>query len=212
MIVEQYGVRYLRVQREDLELIRYWRNQPFILNTMQYREYITPEMQLQWFERINNKYNYYFIIEYEGKKIGLINCKDTEPDTRIAEGGIFIWEQVYWGTPIPVLAAMTMLEAVFEIFQSGEASVATVLKENKRALDFNKILGYEIVGENEAGDCYKLKLTKEKYLKHFPKLKRAASIFSKGQAEMKIFAEPGPLLADEINCFLSKNKSAGDLQ
>ncbi|MBC7865793.1 MAG: GNAT family N-acetyltransferase [Bacteroidia bacterium] len=202
MIVEQYGVRYLRIQEKDLELIRYWRNQPYIRSTMQFREYITPEMQKNWFDRINNKYNYYFIIEHEGKQIGLINCKDTEPETRIAEGGIFIWEQIYWGSPVPVFAALTMLEAVFEIFKSGDCSVATILKENTRALNFNKILGYEITGENEAGDCYKLTLTKEKYLSHLPKIKKAAAIFSKGQSEMKIFAEAGPLLADEINEFL----------
>lgn len=147
MIVEQYGVTYTRVREEHIELIRYWRNQPFIRDTMQFREYITPEMQKAWFDKINNKYNYYFIIEVDGKKIGLINCKDTEPNTRIAEGGIFLWDKEYWGTPIPGFAALTMLECVFEIFRSGDASVVTVAKSNARALSFNKRLGYEISGE-----------------------------------------------------------------
>ena len=73
MIVEQYGVTYSRVTEADIELIRHWRNQPFIRDTMQFKEYITPEMQKKWFERINNKYNYYFLIEVDGNKRGLIN-------------------------------------------------------------------------------------------------------------------------------------------
>ena len=62
MIVEQYGLRYLRVTKNDLELLRYWRNQQYIRDTMQFKEYITPDMQKSWFEKINNKSNYYFII------------------------------------------------------------------------------------------------------------------------------------------------------
>ena len=202
MIVEQYGLRYIRTKESDIELIRYWRNKSYIRESMQFREYITFEMQKEWFSKINNKYNYYFLIECGGVKIGLINCKNADPLSRVAEGGIFIWEQSYIGSPIPVLASLTMLQCVFEIFKSGDISIATILKENKRALVFNKMLGYEINGETEKGDCYKLQLTKDKYYKSTIKLKRAASIYSNGQTEIKIFAEPGYLLADEINEYL----------
>src|SRR6202007_2603663 len=141
----------------------YWRNQPFIRETMQFKEYITPNMQLNWFNRINNKFNYYFLIQDQNKKIGLISCKDTEPDTSVAEGGIFIWDKEYWGTPIPVFASLTMLEAIFEILESGDKSIATVLATNKRALEFNKLLGYEVSGKDKTGDFLKLTLTKENY-------------------------------------------------
>ena len=79
MIAEQYGIKYSRVKINDLELLRYWRNQAYIRNTMQYKEYITPKMQQVWFEKINNKYNYYFIVEHQHKKIGLINCNRSIP-------------------------------------------------------------------------------------------------------------------------------------
>ncbi|MES2131777.1 MAG: GNAT family N-acetyltransferase [Bacteroidota bacterium] len=206
MIVQQYGVKYHRVTAEDLETVRYWRNQEFIRNTMQFKDYITPSMQLKWFEKINNKFNYYFIIEHEGKKIGLINCKDAEPDSRIAEGGIFIWEKKYWGTPIPAFASLTMLQAVFEIIKSGEASVATVACDNKKALDFNLMLGYEIKGKTPDGNYYKLFLTKEKYFSHCKKLIKAAAILHKNDADFKMDAEPAPILADEVNTYLLNRK------
>ncbi|MGZ3865160.1 MAG: GNAT family N-acetyltransferase [Bacteroidia bacterium] len=204
MIVEQYGVKYIRVREEHIELIRYWRNQPFIRDTMQFREYITPEMQKAWFDKINNKYNYYFIIEVEGKKIGLINCKDTEPNTRIAEGGIFLWDKEFWGTPIPGFAALTMFQCVFEIFKSGDASMVTVAKSNVRALAFNRRLGYEVNGETPDGEFYKLILTKEMYDRTTSKLKRAAELLSNGNSEIKITANESDLLIDEINAYLKK--------
>lgn len=202
MIVRQYGVTYHRLQPRHLETLRYWRNQEFIRNTMQFRDYITPAMQLKWFEKINNKFNYYFLIEHNGKKIGLINCKDTEPDSRVAEGGIFIWEKEYWGTPIPAFASLTLLQAVFEIFQTGEASVATVACDNKRALDFNFMLGYEIKEKTPDGNYYKLYLSKEKYMSHCKKLIRAAGILHKDDAEFKMVAEPADNLVDEVNEYL----------
>lgn len=202
MIVRQYGVTYHRLQPSHLETLRYWRNQEFIRNTMQFREYITPAMQLKWFEKINNKFNYYFLIEHHGRKIGLINCKDTEPDSRVAEGGIFIWQKDYWGTPIPAFASLTLLQAVFEIFKTGEASVATVACDNKRALDFNFMLGYEIKEKTPDGNYYKLYLSKEKYMSHCKKLIRAAGILHKDDAEFKMEAEPADNLVDEVNDYL----------
>lgn len=205
MIVEQYGLRYTRVCEEDLEVLRYWRNQEFIRNTMQFKEYITPQMQKAWFQKINNKYNYYFIIEHNNKKIGLINCKDTIPDTKIAEGGIFIWDKAYWGTMIPAFSSLTMLQAIFEHFQSGEESIVTVARNNKVALDFNAMLGYEINQAASNSEYLKLHLSKEKYFTHCKKLIKAADIYNRGNSGLIIIAKPSNLLIDEINSYIIKN-------
>ena len=47
MIIEQYGLTYIRVNELDLETLRYWRNQSYIRNTIQYKKYITPKMQIK---------------------------------------------------------------------------------------------------------------------------------------------------------------------
>ena len=59
LTLSQYGVTLKRVTEHDIEEIRYWRNQPFIRNTMQFRKHITKKMQQEWFQSINNKYNYW---------------------------------------------------------------------------------------------------------------------------------------------------------
>ncbi|GAB4202158.1 MAG: hypothetical protein Fur0023_07660 [Bacteroidia bacterium] len=204
MIVKQYGLTYIRVREEDIELIRYWRNRDFIRHTMQFQEYITPSMQKQWFQKINNKYNYYFLIEYDNKKIGLINCKDTDAN-RVAEGGIFLWEKEYWNTPIPAFASLTMLQAIFEEFESGDTSIITVLKDNLHALKFNQYLGYSIFYETEK--TYKLRLTKDDYYTKTYKLKKAAQILvGKDQSQLQIIAKPSELLDEKINEYLIKKQ------
>lgn len=205
MIVEQYGLRYTRVTQNDLETLRYWRNQSFIKNTMQFTDYITPVMQKAWFQKINNKNNYYFIIHHNDKKIGLINCKDTS-EFKVAEGGIFIWDKSYWGTNIPAYASLSMLQAVFDVFKSGDSSIATVAVNNKKAVDFNLMLGYKIVGKTEDATCYKLLLTKEDYGFKTKKLIKAAALLSDGNSDFKLIAEINERQTDEINNYLRNIK------
>lgn len=200
MIIRQYGIEYERLKESDIELVRYWRNQSFIRETMQFNSIITKEMQLEWFKRINNAFNYYFLIIVNNEKIGLINCKDSNINSRTAEGGIFIWNKNYWGTHYPVLASLTTLQCVFEVFESGNNSIITILKNNKPALIYNKLLGYEIYAEDEK--TYKLQLTKEKYFLKTIKYKRAAEILSNGSSKIEIIAEKSELLSDEINRYL----------
>lgn len=211
MIVTQYGLTYKRVSMDDIETLRYWRNQSFIRNTMQFKDYITPSMQLNWFNKINNAYNYYFIITHQNKKIGLINCKDVEPGSRLAEGGIFIWDKDYWGTSIPAFASLTMLQAVFEVFKSGEASIATVACDNKIALDFNLKLGYEIKQKTADGNYYKLYLTKERYDSHCKKLIKAAEILTKKESEFILSGDVNAIQVNAINEYIklqTKKKSS----
>ena len=205
MRVQQYGLDYYRVGEEDLELIRYWRNQDFIRLTMQFSEYITPKMQKDWFHKINNPLNYYFIINYKNKKIGLINCKNTDIDSRIAEGGIFIWDENFFGTPIPVLASLTMMESVFEVFQSGDASIVTVRKDNSRAIVYNKNLGYKYYCESEDGSCVKLILRREEYFQLKNKIGRALKIFIGEKNQFKISGSPSVTQDSVINKFFEKN-------
>jgi RimJ/RimL family protein N-acetyltransferase len=204
MIVEQYGIKYTRITEQDLEMVRYWRNQSFIRETMQFKEYITPIMQKAWYQRINNKENYYFVIEHEQKKIGLINCKESS-ESKVAEGGIFIWDKNYWGTTIPALASLSMLQAVFEIFKSGMASLATVSKDNIIAINFNKMLGYKIVGTVD-DKWYKLLLTNEDYFNKTKKIVKAANFVTNANNEFKLYATVNDLQTDEINTYILNQK------
>ncbi|MBL4668534.1 MAG: GNAT family N-acetyltransferase [Flavobacteriales bacterium] len=93
MIIEQYGIKLRRITESDIELIRYWRNHSDIREYMAFKKHITEKMQKEWFKSVNNKLNYYYIIESKGKDIGVINSKKINLKKMYGEGGVFVWEK-----------------------------------------------------------------------------------------------------------------------
>ena len=92
LVLEQYEVKLTRLTLADIELVRKWRNSSFVNSKMLLSKKITKEEQLNWFQKIDNAFNYYFIIEFEQEKVGLISAKNFNPDFGFGEGGIFIGE------------------------------------------------------------------------------------------------------------------------
>ena len=69
MIIQKGDIRFIRLKEEDIELVREWRNSPEITQYMEFRDFISEDMQQDWFESIDTIYNLYFIIEYKGEKV-----------------------------------------------------------------------------------------------------------------------------------------------
>jgi len=126
---------------------------------MVYREHITEEMQKKWFESIDNIYNLYFIIEYKGKKIGLINGKDINWADKTMETGIFIWNKYYRKTHIPTLCTMIFAELGVAVWDLKPR--ATILKSNERAMKYNKMLGFKVVEDDPDKEYVKMAMEKD---------------------------------------------------
>lgn len=154
MIIEKYGVVLRKLEAgNDLELVRTWRNSPEVNQFMFFRDHITAEMQANWFKKIDNKENYYFIIESNGLKVGLTNLKDINYITKRAESGIFIGEPQFREGLIGVQATIAMLDYAFT--DLGIKTIFShILSDNKVAIGFNKGLGFKI--KNEADNLYEL--------------------------------------------------------
>lgn len=172
MIIRKYGLVLTRLKENDIELLRQKRNSEAVRQNMYYREEITPEMQKKWFETVNNKYNGYFIIHYKGKKIGMIHGKNVNYENRTCEGGIFIWDEEYLKTAVPSLASTIMNDWTF-LLGNFKAIYAKVLKENKIALTYNKMQGYEpCEPQNDDKGVEWLMLKRENYLKIAPQIRK----------------------------------------
>jgi UDP-4-amino-4,6-dideoxy-N-acetyl-beta-L-altrosamine N-acetyltransferase len=203
LTLEQYGVKLTRVREQDIELIRYWRNQPEISEYMLHRGYISEEAQKAWFRSINNKFNYYFIIEYKGRQVGLINSKNYDPGSGYGEGGIFIWDKELQDSFVPVFASLCLLNFMMGTLNVSSISRARILKSNERAIHYNKLLGYKLMPgqENEEHQLYELKL--EDFKICAVKLNKAAELLNPGNAELKYSGEPGEENMDAINALLA---------
>lgn len=160
-ILENYDVRLIRLTEDKIEMVRNWRNDPKISQYMLYQDFITPEMQRKWFERINNDRNYYYIIEFKGKEVGLIDVKDIDYEKKVGEGGIFIYEEDFLDTDLAYRCHILLFDFVFrEIGLNGILS--EIQPTNQRAIRFATFLGSKIT--KETPECFFFLLTKNNYL------------------------------------------------
>ena len=54
-------IYFEKLSHSKIELLRNWRNQDFVLEQMEYKQFISKEAQEQWFEQIknNSRFEYY---------------------------------------------------------------------------------------------------------------------------------------------------------
>jgi UDP-4-amino-4,6-dideoxy-N-acetyl-beta-L-altrosamine N-acetyltransferase len=179
MIISGYGIQLKRLTRDDLELVRNWRNAGRIVRNMEYREHISAEMQQRWFESVNNIHNHYFIICYKNEKIGVINGSETNWDIHeTANGGIFIGNEDYLKTLIPLKASLLLTDFCFAI--GLKRTFMRVLSSNSEAVSYNIALGYRLLENQENVYNQRYVLTQENYEAATKKIK---SILSKESNE-----------------------------
>lgn len=201
LILKQYGVTLTRIQEKDIELIRYWRNQSDIVNFMEYKNYIFPEAQKKWFASIDNKLNYYFIIEFENKKIGLINVKNYDRIAGFGEGGIFIWDKNYIGSFAAVFSSLCLLNFMLLKVNVCSKSRVRILSNNDRAIHYNKLLGYKLLQDQEKEINQLYELDVKDYLLLGEKLNKAAQALA-DDTSLIYYGEVSEKNIDEINALL----------
>lgn len=186
MRIIKYGVTLRRIEETDTELIRMWRNDEKIRKNMLFQEYITPEMQKKWFDSVNN-FNYtYYIIEYNNEKIGLINETNIDNENKTVESGLFLFGDKYHGSVIPIIASLILLElGIF--LDNGNTSFIQVKKDNIRAIDYNKKIGYYIHEEKE--DHFVMVITKQSFENNALKLRDSIKNLY-GDQNMRFILEP----------------------
>lgn len=186
MRILKYGLVLQRLQKGDIELVRQWRNSERISQFMQYRQEISAKQQEQWFKSVDNIFNFYFIIKYQGERIGLINSKNVDWDQKCSEAGIFIWDEKYWETHVPILASLMLAEGGFDFFKHVK-SYAQIIKTNTRAINFIEAIGYISEGNCKSG-VQSFFLDKKSYDKALIKILPLINKFS-NDAGAKIYLE-----------------------
>jgi RimJ/RimL family protein N-acetyltransferase len=173
MIISRYGISLERVQKDHIEMIRHWRNDPKIRDHMFYKGEITPEMQREWFASICNEQNFYFLVCHRDRPVGLISISSIDYEHRKAFAGLFIYDDDFMGTDIPVRASLCLLDFFFA-YTNIETVFAKVRDSNTVADGYNTSLGFERIKKIELGQGYEYGLEKENYFTTVDKLRRAA--------------------------------------
>jgi len=220
MIIKKYGIELHRLTEKDLELVRQKRNDKNIQKKMFYQEEITSEAQQKWFEGINNKFNYYFIIRCNGEKIGLVHGKILSFESKIAEGGIFVWDLNYQNSHVPVMVSICMTDLTFFVLNMNK-TIACVRTDNRVAIDYNSKLGYREISRDTANSKIELELVKQDYERASVQLRKVINklykeeselswddvYFTKEELKLNLYNEFPSYIQDEINKKLNHEKT-----
>lgn len=171
MRIEKYGVVLTRLTHNKIEMVRNWRNDPKISQFMEYQEYITPEMQEKWFQKIDNKHNFYFVASFAEEEIGLINIKDIDYEKKTGEGGMFIYDERYWNSDVSFRLSLCCGD--FEFEELGiQRHLLHIRKSNKRAIDYNKAFGAVLQPDQEDVDNQLYIIEPETYFRKRERLRQ----------------------------------------
>jgi len=187
MIIQKGDIRFIRLREEDIDIVRKWRNSQEITQFMEFRDFISEEMQQEWFESVDTIYNLYFIIEYKGEKVGLINGKNVNWEEMSMEAGVFYWKKELYNSEVPIIA--TLIFGDLGVISSGLTTYAHILRDNSRAVRFNKMIGFELCDDQENVENQLYKMSKESYLAHSARLRKAFYDIS-GSDPIMVHVEP----------------------
>jgi RimJ/RimL family protein N-acetyltransferase len=150
------SITLTKLDESSLELLRNWRNTPQISNNMEFSGYITSEDQKVWFKNLCNETNYYFIINYHNRKIGLIHLNKFDHENSSAHAGLFITENEFTGTGISLGASLLLLKYAFDEIKLNIV-YAKIKRNNLSALKYNSGLGFVFEKNlNESFSLYKI--------------------------------------------------------
>jgi len=107
-------IRLEKLTIDDIELIRKWRNSPEVSQYMYSENYISEEEQRQWFNKIDNEVrSIYWIIEYEGKKLGLVSLKGIDYTLSSCYWAFYLGNLSVRGAGIGAKVEYNVIEYVF---------------------------------------------------------------------------------------------------
>ena len=149
MVIKGNKVSLKLIQKEDIELIRKWYNSKDVNQFFIFREHISKEQQEKWFEKVSTSgRDYFFLIIVDGEPIGLTEIKNIDWDRREGGTGIFIAKDEYKNALVSFEASYLLGRHFFETLNLLKAKIE-ILESNKRALRYNKTLGFKEFGQRE---------------------------------------------------------------
>ncbi len=129
--------------REDLEMVRNWRNSSAVSQFMYTNIQISAEDQVKWFNRIEQDPTCkYWIITAEDVPVGLVSFMGIDLVNRKCTWAFYIGAEEYLGSGIGARVEFMSLEYAF--FELNLNKVACeVLTSNERVIQLHKKFGFQ---------------------------------------------------------------------
>ena len=118
-----------KMRAEDMEMVRNWRMRPEITKYMYTDPEITMEQQMEWFKKVSNSDDLYWIVVQDGKSVGLASLTEWDKKNNRITGGAYIAERNNETFRLAIELQLNLLNYAFN------------------TLNVNKVCG-EVISEN----------------------------------------------------------------
>lgn len=197
----RFGIRLQRMTEDEKELVRIGRNKEFVRQNHLFQKIISAEEQDRWFAEMNQRHHYVLVIHYRGNKVGVVILRDIPDNLEGSTCGIFIWDEEYIASKVPILSVLTALDFIF--FTGGvKKTESIVLKHNTAAIKMNEFLGFSF-SERDA-DSFLISLDRETFLARRDQLINFAKRIAKNSSEheLQIVGTRSHLNLQQLNALL----------
>jgi RimJ/RimL family protein N-acetyltransferase len=199
LVLERFHLVLSRVEHDDIEVIRQGRNAEHVRRMHRHQDEITPEQQEAWFRRVDDEWNYFFVVHHKEKKVGVVYVADFSPGMATSNCGVFVWEKDALGSRVPLMAILTVLDFFFFDLQGGGTS-SVVLRTNTAALRMNEFFGFRFE-DGPKPDVVRVSMDRALYLQNRDRLLAFARRAVKDPAAfpLRLRGTPTPKLFPVIN-------------
>ncbi|WP_346887105.1 UDP-4-amino-4,6-dideoxy-N-acetyl-beta-L-altrosamine N-acetyltransferase [Clostridium sp. UBA1056] len=135
-----------KVNKADLELIMTWRMKPEVTRYMYTDPVLTMETQLKWFYSTqDNDSVKYWIIKFDGVKIGLINICDIDYKNKRCSWAYYIGDTSFRGRGIATLLECNIYDYVFDDLNLNKLC-CEVFTSNEKVISIHEKFGSVVEG------------------------------------------------------------------
>lgn len=107
-------IKLIKLKSEDLEIVRNWRNSKDVAPYMFNENFISESDQQKWFANVNeSKNSIYWIIEYNGKQLGLASISGIDKTLQSCYWAFYLGDLSVRGAGIGAKVEYNVIEYVF---------------------------------------------------------------------------------------------------
>lgn len=146
---QRYGITLKPVTRDDLEMLRQWRNDPKIASQMLDKRHISAPMQQAWFEKIHDAEDQAYMVAYfRDEPIGVASLVAIDRAAGRCEPGMYIYPDQYRNNIVPFCVAFALNDLAFETL-GMTALYGKIFTDNQASVRFHEACGYRHYGQND---------------------------------------------------------------
>ena len=142
-----YNLELIKMNKDDMEKVRFWRMLPQVTKYMYSDPKITLVGQLEWFKKIaQDKTSKYWVITFNNIKIGVLNFYDIDIKNKKCNWAYYIGDMSFRGKRIGYNLECNIYDFVFYTLNFNKLS-CEIFKWNEKVIKLHDRIGAKIEGE-----------------------------------------------------------------